>query len=601
MNIRTISKLHYLPHIDSFGAKLWLTCLSSALLCPAFAHARMEIRVQGKATLEGELQRSSESQEYRVVGTLTDELRTPIGRKPLVFATIERGSRRVTQVDAKACEDDGARTSQARALGVTTEQDGSYCAVVDTGRMRLGDEFLLQVEYRGDTDYVGATTSLDAADFRASLHPRLDAPPYRVSLDDEVTPLSLLIEGEHSPSPKRKPLEFSLAIREQPTGSQERSLGSFSSAGSSAIPFNVSSNAWRAPGPAILVIRFSGDANTRPFELFHPVLRTVRVKATVTQPPESAVAGDRISFTCLANTRLGSASIGSIELSSNGTPTQVVPLTRTGAAPFELAVPKSLGTMRLSVRYLPALDGYVAAPSEEWSVNVTAPSPWRHSGWAIAGGLVLVWFAMSRRRVPQVTREPRTTAATLLPRAHVELLGPPSRRNVGWDGLVVDAHEGTPLCDAQIAVYQAGFGTIHLLYETLSDTQGTFSIPTDLLGGASGCELAVRSHGYAAFRTALPLPGHLKIHLVSVRRALLDRLVDWAKRRGAPFRTKAEPTPDWIAEVAHSRGHADVERWANAVSAAAFGPLVPPEVQAPELQPPAGPATPLSSNGSSES
>jgi hypothetical protein len=150
-------------------------------------------------------------------------------------------------------------------------------------------------------------------------------------------------------------------------------------------------------------------------------------------------------------------------------------------------------------------------------------------------------------------------------------------------------------------VNQAGFGTVHLLYETHSDAQGMFSIPTGLLDGASTCELAVRSQNYAAFRTALPLPGHLKVHLVSVRRALLDRLVEWAKRRGAPFRTKAEPTPDWIAEVARGRGHADVERWANAVSAAAFGPSVPPEVQAPELQPPAGPATPLSSNESSES
>jgi hypothetical protein len=81
----------------------------------------------------------------------------------------------------------------------------------------------------------------------------------------------------------------------------------------------------------------------------------------------------------------------------------------------------------------------------------------------------------------------------------------------------------------------------------------------------------------------------LKVHLVSVRRALLDRLVEWTKRRGVPFRSKAEATPDWVAQVARLRGHQEIERWANAVSSAAFGRAQPEDAQAPELQPPSGP------------
>jgi hypothetical protein len=591
LNIRTIRKLHYLTHIDSLGAVLWLSCHVSVLLCPAFAHARMEIRVQGKSTIEGELLRSTEKSEYRVMGTLSDELRSPITGRPLVFAVMARDPRGARQLDARTCPTDATRALRTESSPVVTDKDGRYCAVLSVGQGAEG--FAIQVEYQGDADYVGASTLLDPADSREGLHPRLEAPPYRVSLDDEATTFSLRIApfGEDASSRGRS-LSLLLSIRDSVADPAERSLGKLSAADSNIVPVTVSSNDWREAGPAILLVRFAGDAHTRPFELQHPVLRTLRVATTAKDLPLKVTAGEKLSFTCEATTRRGPLSTGSIEIAVDGVPMQVVATSRTGSAAVEVTAPKTPGAMKVSLRYVPTSEGYVAGAAEDHILDVVEPSPWRHTGWAAAGVFVLVWFALSRRRIPQVTREPRT-ATPPPPRAHVELLGPPSQRNVGWDGLVVDAHEGTPLPGAQICVYQPGFGSVNLLYETESDAEGTFSIPTGLVGAGAMCELAVRSQRYSSFRTALTAPGHLRVHLVSVRRALLDRLVEWTKRRGAPFRAKPEPTPDWVAEIARIRGHTDVERWANAVSAAAFGPAAPQEAQTPDLEPPAGPGSHL--------
>jgi hypothetical protein len=63
--------------------------------------------------------------------------------------------------------------------------------------------------------------------------------------------------------------------------------------------------------------------------------------------------------------------------------------------------------------------------------------------------------------------------------------------------------------------------------------------------------------------------GELQISLVSRRRTLLRRLVEWAKRRGAPFDASPEPTPAYIKRMAGE--DARTARWAGAVENAAFG------------------------------
>ena len=72
------------------------------------------------------------------------------------------------------------------------------------------------------------------------------------------------------------------------------------------------------------------------------------------------------------------------------------------------------------------------------------------------------------------------------------------------------------------------------------------------------------------------MPGLLELSLISRRRALMQRLVRWAERRGKPWtRPSGEPTPAQIAAVAVNEAEPEVERWARGVERLAFGPTPP--------------------------
>jgi hypothetical protein len=60
------------------------------------------------------------------------------------------------------------------------------------------------------------------------------------------------------------------------------------------------------------------------------------------------------------------------------------------------------------------------------------------------------------------------------------------------------------------------------------------------------------------------------------RRALLNRLVQWAERRGKPWiRSNGDPTPAHVAGVAEQESEPQVGRWARAVEQLAYGPNSP--------------------------
>jgi hypothetical protein len=91
----------------------------------------------------------------------------------------------------------------------------------------------------------------------------------------------------------------------------------------------------------------------------------------------------------------------------------------------------------------------------------------------------------------------------------------------------------------------------------------------------------------------LPEAGELDVALVLRKRALLDRLVAWARRRGLPFDARPEPTPGHVRRAA--AGEFTVARWADAVERAAFGGQVVDahaEKEVERLAPPASPKEP---------
>jgi hypothetical protein len=81
--------------------------------------------------------------------------------------------------------------------------------------------------------------------------------------------------------------------------------------------------------------------------------------------------------------------------------------------------------------------------------------------------------------------------------------------------------------------------------------------------------MAVEAPLHARLVQPLPPPGELSVALVLRRRALLGRLVTWARGRGRPFDVKPEPTPGHVRRAAAD--DFTTARWADAIERAVFG------------------------------
>jgi hypothetical protein len=101
-----------------------------------------------------------------------------------------------------------------------------------------------------------------------------------------------------------------------------------------------------------------------------------------------------------------------------------------------------------------------------------------------------------------------------------------------------------------------------------ADERGNFALP-GIDGIVGGEQMAVEAPLHARLVQPLPPPGELSIALVLRRRALLARLVTWARRRGRPFDVKPEPTPGHVRRAAAD--DFQTARWADAVERAVFG------------------------------
>jgi hypothetical protein len=113
-----------------------------------------------------------------------------------------------------------------------------------------------------------------------------------------------------------------------------------------------------------------------------------------------------------------------------------------------------------------------------------------------------------------------------------------------------------------------------VLASVFADEDGAFDFELSAQGkNLVAAELVVEAPLHADLRQKLPGGGVLEIALVSRRRRLLDRLVQWARRRGPPYDARPEPTPGQVRRAAQGRrGDASdrVGRWADAIEQAAY-------------------------------
>jgi hypothetical protein len=236
------------------------------------------------------------------------------------------------------------------------------------------------------------------------------------------------------------------------------------------------------------------------------------------------------------------------------------------------------GEAHLRVRYVPGAPGFWPTDASDLVQPLRPPSPWREFGLLAAGIGVVAWLVASRLSIRPASVRSGPEAIPAEERiGRVEVVhsdAPPGTSG----GRVLDAHEGAPVAGARLAIERPGFERSTIVVATVSDAAGSFSFGKAEI--RPGDQLVAEGPWHGHVRLPMPPGGDLLVTLVARRRALLDRLVAWARRRGRPFDATPEPTPAQIRKAARAVGpdalgaatvNASIHAWADAVERAAYG------------------------------
>jgi hypothetical protein len=256
-----------------------------------------------------------------------------------------------------------------------------------------------------------------------------------------------------------------------------------------------------------------------------------------------------------------------VEARSDGRSIAAAPVRR-GKATLTLP-PQTVAPLgkSLTLEYVGEGPGWLSGPPLELDARPPARSYARYLPWIAAAALAALAVVLGWRRParPRPSLPPPPSRA----RASVEVIESFGSGR-GYQGMVCDAHEGTPISPAVVSIVTPGPHP-RVVAQVRTSGDGTFGIEAPHLPEGALVEVTALYH--ATLIATLPGPGVLKLSLVTRRRALLDRLVRWAERRGVPWtRPGGDPTPAQVASVAESESEVTVGRWARAVEQLAYGP-----------------------------
>jgi hypothetical protein len=253
-----------------------------------------------------------------------------------------------------------------------------------------------------------------------------------------------------------------------------------------------------------------------------------------------------------------------------------------GAAPVERGLARLTLTfaaqgseVAVRLRYVPSAPWYEPLGEPTIRVPIRGPSLLSKAPILLAGLAVLAFFLFGRVSAQKSKPERGMDAASVNRdlgregKPRMEVVRPAERGEQGWTGVVTDAHEGTPIRGARVWIERGTFEGRAILTSVETDAEGRFTLPG--IGPVAGDEhMAAEARLHARLVQDLPAPGEISIALAERRRALLARLVKWARRRGAPFDVRPEPTPGHVRRAAS--GEFAAARWADAVERVVFGP-----------------------------
>lgn len=517
-------------------------------------------RVQVRGASRIELHAFGPSERVTLTGVVRDEVGAAIPRARVALSAVGGGGEVVPWVAVSPCgrEVDAREPSGHGDHPVDADDGGQFCVVAALGRGHAD----LRAVFGGDGLHDGTRTQIvwDAAQRATSLSfsPR----PERLDLEREH---QRVVVSASTP-PDVRPGGLRLELRDE----RGELLQTASTDDAGLAVFEFATSRLSGPGIGTLAATFPGLPTLSSASSSTTVTRTARVRVA---PEHGRLQGDARSGVAIrvrATTLRGRVSGGSVEARLDE---EVVGAATLSDGEAEIvatfAPPRGVESVSLGLRYVS--DGPFHQPGEPAVVTVGLL---RTSGWVrlvpvAVAVLVAGWLLRGWRRPRRVERE-RGVRPSPTGVASVEVLGRP-RESSTWTGRVVDAHDGTGVAGARVRVLAPSFVELDVVVETPTDSQGGFEFEVHSV--VNDLRLRVEAPLHAELERPLPPAADLVVSVVSRRRMLLQRMVDWARRAGKPWDQPPEPTPGQVARVARAQQRRpEVVTWAETVERKAYGP-----------------------------
>jgi hypothetical protein len=536
------------------------------------AHAdSLHVRVRGASRIEAQGVRDSGAMKLR--GVLVDDASAPLAREGVELAVSRPGGGRALAVaGATSCETStDAHADSDGSARVTTDDAGRFCL-----RIVLPiDRYVVQARYAGSAYVDASSTNVDVDLSRRSCTLAFTPPPRSVSLDAHtllvVAAATLESDGQVSAG-SGLPLTL---------GSERGPVATATTDPAGVARFTIDPTHLGPPGQGELRVSFAGSADAAAATRTSAIERRARVSIE-TDVPEgrlpAAAPEDGVPLTVRAVAAGAAVSGGSVEARVGDVVVGAGPV-EDGTAKLVAAfgISESMGASRdvtIGLRYVANAPWLEPGTDASLLLPVRARSPWRQWPLMLAALALAAWFVASRTalqlRARTVTASAPRAAKPAPGVAKLDLVKRGSAGE-GWRGRVVDADDGSAVAAAVVRVERPAFGRAEIVASAASGEDGSFDLAH--VATRSGDELAIEAPLHVSLRRALPPAGELDVQLVLRKRALLTRLVAWAKARGRPFDGRSEPTPGHVRRVAGQ--DLRVARWADAVERAAFegGPV----------------------------
>lgn len=547
------------------GVVVALAAAASAWAPPAGAEP-VRIEVRGAAQIH--VQAWTEGDGVTVRGELADDAGAPIAVAPLTVKAFAESGAQLSVAAWMPCDARsrrGARTTD----GVVTDERGGFCVRAPAAASGV------TVRYDGSDAYDGGevrATVESAAGPLAGVVLRFEPAVETIDLDRETLPVSGSLRigrGEAGAEPPKR--EGLAVVLEDERGTV---LAEAKTGGDGRARFEIPTKDLAGPGAGELRLRFAGSDVLSKAAAAQPVVRQVEAKLALAQAPEGSSDED-IAIDVDVTSSRGLVDGGVVEAVRDGASVGAGPV-KDGKARVIAAIGSERSEMvPVTLRYVPSAPWYRPGPELSAEVKIAGAGAWRQIVLAALVVGVAAWVVAGWRRAkPGPRRDDEASAPPPSGRAGVQVIGRAPSAG-GWRGVVVDAHEGTPVAGARLSIVVPAFQGDGVIARALSDEQGAFSFePTS----ARDARLVVEADLHSKHEQALPPPSALHVALVTRRRALLDRLVRWARGQGSPFDGASEPTPGHVRraaarlELQEGERWTSVERWAARVETSAFGP-----------------------------